>query len=211
MILFLLLLNVPMFAFRFEDLYVNMPDSLNPLLSKQNRMELLAYYKVHQGDSILNRFKKKVQLLNFDTLNCHISVKNSRTSLFELKVFRAGSKQAVVAVINTVGGSVSASRIAFYDTTWHALPIQFEMPKSILWLNPTALSASETDADFVKTWLEHSFVSLSFDLKNELLVAKDNSLNFVGDEDGKLLGRYISDHPLYYHLVGDRWVLVSEP
>ena len=65
------------FAQTVEKWYVNMPDGLNPTLSKQNRLELLEYYKAGQGDSVTNRYGNQARLLAYDSISQSIVVKNT--------------------------------------------------------------------------------------------------------------------------------------
>lgn len=202
----LLLVNLNIFAQGFERLYVNMPDDLNPILSKQNRLELLEYYKAHQVDSIKNRFKHKVVLIKFDSIQQHLIVKNTNSTTFEMKVLKQADSTAIIGIIRTVCGPVCQSRIDFYDYTWHSVALQFQMPKTMDWINKSSLTEASIDSMWVKQILENSYISLSFDGKTQNLIANCNSLDFLAEADKKELSSYIKQSPIVLELIKNKWI-----
>ena len=190
-----------------DKYYVNMPDELNPTLSKQNRLELIEYHKAGRGDSIANRFGNQVFLLSLDTLNNHLLVKNTASSTFEMKVLRLNDTSQLIGIIRTVCGSICQSSVEFYDTAWHQIPLQFTMPKAVNWLNMASLSTATIDQQWVTNVLGTSFISLSFDKTKQQITAKNNSLEFLSEIDRNIISPFVINKLLIYNLVGRTWVL----
>jgi len=190
-----------------DKFYVNMPDGLNPTLSKQNRMELLEYHKAGSGDSIANRFANMAYLVSIDTLNNYLVVKNTPSSTFELKMLTVNDSTPTIAIIRTVCGSICQSSVEFYDTAWHIIPLQFSMPKAVDWLNEETYSTTNLDKTWIKNVLETSFISLSFDKTKQKIIAKNNTLEFLSETDKKVISPLIDNKVLKYNLVGKTWVL----
>ena len=190
-----------------DKYYVNMPDELNPTLSKQNRLELIEYHKAGRGDSIANRFGNEVFLLSLDTMNNCMAVKNTVSSTFEMKVMKLNETTQSIGIIRTVCGSICQSSVEFYDTAWHQIPLQFIMPKSVNWLNEASLSTATVDQQWVRNVLRTSFISLSFDTNKQQITAKNNSLEFLSESDRKIISPFVIDKLLIYKLVGRTWVL----
>ena len=205
----LLLANFSLVAQGLERLYVNMPDELNPILSKQNRLELLEYHKAHQVDSIKNRFKNKVILVKFDSVQQHLIVKNTSCSTFEMKVIQRPDSTAIIGIIRTVCGPVCQSRIEFYDKAWRQIALQFKMPKTIDWINASALKEGTIDSLWVKHLLEDSYISLSFDGNTQHLIAICNSLEFLAEEDKKVLTSLIINKPKVFELIESKWIKIE--
>ena len=199
------LCNQLVVAQSIEKLYVGMPDVLNPTLSKQNRLELIEYYKSGHGDSIANRFGKSAHLLTLDSLNGFVQVKNTPSSFFAMKLFRLNDNKPVLGVIRTVCAPVCQSVIEFYDTTWKPIPLQFTMPKAIEWVNKTKVGSADLDLRWGESILLNSFVSLSFDSVNGTIVAKNNSVDFMSDEDRKLIAPLLDDKPIRFELLNSVW------
>jgi len=190
-----------------DKYYVNMPDELNPTLSKQNRLELIEYHKVGSGDSIANRFGIQAILLNLDTLNNRLVVKNTASSTFEMKVLNLNDTTQSIGIIRTVCGSICQSSVEFYDTAWHQIPLQFTMPIAMYWLNEGSLSTASVDQQWVRSVLGTSFISLSFDTSKQQITAKNNSLEFLSESDRKIISPFVIDKLLNYKLVGRTWIL----
>jgi len=203
----LILLSQKLSAQTIERYYVNMPDILNPTLSKQNRMELLEYHKVGQGDSIDNRLGNKAYLLTFDTLSQRIIVKNTESSIFEMKVLNLNDSTRIIGIIRTVCAPICQSAIEFYDTAWNPTPIGFAMPKAVDWVDKGAYTTENVDFKWLDSVLENSFISLSFDSINQLIIAKNNSLEFVSEADRKLISSFVVNKKLIFRLEGRKWIL----
>jgi hypothetical protein len=200
-------INLNLSALNIEQLYVGIPDALDPTMSKQNRVELVAYFKAHQGDSIKNLFNNKVILTKLDTVYQHLIIKYSSCSTFEMKLIQRPDSLPIVGIIHTICGPVCQSRIEFYDTAWHQLLLEFKMPKSKDWVNASALNQTSLDSSWVKNLLKDSYITLRFEDVTQSIVANCNSLEFLGEEDKKSLSFLLMGRPLVYKLMGRKWVL----
>jgi hypothetical protein len=183
-----------------------MPDVLNPVMSQKNRIELLEYHKAGQSDTVDNKFGNPAILQVFDTLNNRIVVRNTVSSTFEMKVLKLENMKPVLGCINTVCGSICQSDIAFYDTAWNCISLQFTMPKAIEWLNEEKLEKSDLDKVWVRNLLENSFVSLSFHSVSSQIIARNNSMDFLSEKDKKLLLPVLKNAIFTYHLSNGSWV-----
>lgn len=201
-----LLFTQSVFAQTVEKWFVNMPDGLNPTLSKQNRLELLEYYKAGQGDSVTNRYGNQARLVAFDSINQCVVVKNTSSSTFGMKMFNLEDSSTVIGLISTVCAPVCQSYIQFYDTAWNSIPIQFTMPRAIEWLNKNSLENMNLDKQWVENVLENSFVTLAFDAAKNTIIAQNNSLEFMNEIDRKLISPFINDKPFVYKLNERTWV-----
>jgi hypothetical protein len=201
-----LLFTQSIFAQTVEKWFVNMPDGLNPTLSKQNRLELLEYYKAGQGDSVTNRYGNQARLVVFDSINQCVVVKNTSSTTFEMKMFNFEASSTVIGLISTVCAPVCQSYIQFYDTAWNSIPIQFAMPKAIEWMNKDSLENKNLDKQWVGNVLENSFITLTFNAANNTIIAQNNSLKFMTEIDRKLFQPLMNEKPFVYKLNGRTWV-----
>ena len=206
LIILFLCLSQSVISQSIEDLYVKMPDILNPTLSSQNRLELLEYHKVHQSDSVQNRYGNQAYLLVMDTLNERLLVKNTPTSMFEMKINYLKDSLPYIGIIKTICAPVCHSTIEFYDTAWNVIPLQFVMPKAVKWLMPANIDNDIVDQDWVKKSLEISFISLSFAPDNDDIIAKNNTLDFLSEADRKIIKPYVSEKPIEYKLQNNIWI-----
>lgn len=203
----ILLSSITLFSQTIEKCYVGMPDVLNPVMSKKNRIELLEYHKAGQSDSVENKFGSQAYLQVYDTLNNRIVVKNTANSKFEMKVLKFENMLPVIGCINTVSGPISQSSIAFYDTAWNRIPLQFIMPKAYDWVNEAKLEKTELDRVWVRSVLENSFVGLTFESSDSSrILAQNHSVEFLSESDKKLLMPVLNDSSLVYYLSGRTWI-----
>jgi len=189
------------------NFYVNMPDKLNPTLSKQNRHELLEYYKAGQTDSITNRYGNHVSLNSVDTLNQILLVKNTPVSSFEMKVFNLNNDSLAIGIIRTICGTVCQSSVEFYDTAWNKIPLIFTMPKAIDWVNKDSLAVKNVDKQWVENVLENNFISLSFATNARQIVAKNNSAEFMSAADRKIISPLLEEKKLIFQLEDRKWIV----
>ncbi|MDP4241084.1 MAG: DUF3256 family protein [Bacteroidota bacterium] len=201
----LILFAQPLLSQTIEKCYVNMPDILNPTLTKQNRLELLEYHKAGQGDSVTNRFGHLAYLVSVDTLQQQIVVKNTPSSRLEMKILHLEDNTTVIGVIRTVCAPVCMSTVEFYDTAWHLIPLQFNMPKAIEWVDLKGIPAEKTDINWVKNLMDISFISLSFSNKGQFLIAKNNTFDFLSEEDRKVVAPYVNGRTILFKLGGRTW------
>lgn len=189
-----------------EKWFVNMPDGLNPTLSKQNRLELLEYFKAGQGDSVTNRYGNQARLVSFDSINQCIVVKNTSSATFEIKMFNLEDSSTVIGLISTVCAPVCQSYIQFYDTAWNSIPIRFTIPKAIEWQDKDSLENKNIDKQWVENMLENSFITLTFDAAKNSIIAQNNSMEFMSEIDRKLIQPFMNNKPFLYRLNGQTWV-----
>jgi len=194
------------FSQTIESVYTNMPDVLNPTLSKQNRLELLEYFKVGQSDSVTNRFGNQAYITVFDSVYQVIKVKNTLVSTFEIKLFNINGNVPIVGIISTVCAPVCQSAIQFYDTAWNVVPLKFKMPDATDWINNDSLIQTVIDKQWIKSVMKTSFITLSFGVDTNTISAKNNSLQFLSVEDKKQLDPFVNDQIFVYHLKDKIWV-----
>jgi hypothetical protein len=202
----LMLLTQFSYSQTIEDLYVKMPDILNPTLSRQNRLELLEYHKVHQSDSTTNRFGNQAYLITMDTINERIVVKNTPESIFEMKMLTLKDSTLVVGIIHTVCAPVCQSSIEFYDTAWNKVSLKFTLPKAIEWIDTGNGSIDKNTSQWMRNVLQTSFISLTFSPQGQELIAKNNTLEFLTEEDRKSITPYVKNKTITYKLQERKWV-----
>lgn len=194
------------FSQGIDSLYINMPDALNPTVSKQNRMELIEYYKVRQNDSITNRFGNQVRIVARDTIQQRLVVQNTPISTFEMMVIKRSETAQLIGIIRTVCTPVCSSSIRFYDANWNLSTLQFKMPKAAEWINADSLAASTLDKKWVGSILNDSFISLSFSAEKHEIIAQNNILDFLSDLDKKAIAPLLINKRLSYKLLEKAWV-----
>lgn len=206
---FLLITGSLLYAQSVGDTFLKMPDKLIPILSAQQRFELLEYAKANRKDSVKNNFGTYSRIVLCDTVNRHIVVKPTAISLIELKSFDIPENESITGVIRTVNSPVPVSVISFYDKNWAVSDLKFEYPPVNIWLNNDKLNAEKADSENIRKLLNNDFVSLSFD-NDGAIVAQNNILSCLSLEDRKLIEPYIYKNTVKYIVRTKQWVNSGE-
>jgi len=202
-----LFLAVQLTAQNIQTVFINMPIAVNATLSKQNRLEMLEYYKHGMKDSVDNKFKGKSVLIKLDSINQHIIAQTTNNSLLEIKILKASNGSPMIGVIKTIKGTAPLSNINFYDTAWHKLPLNFEMPKSIMWLKSDTADNTVIDKKWLNAMLQKSYVSLSFESAMPYIQATNNTPALLDEYTSKQIIPILNPYPITYILEGEKWMV----
>ena len=194
-----------LFAQSVDNLFVKMPDIIDPTLSSKNRLELIEYYKAHQSDSILNRFGKKATIKVLDLQNQHLIIQNTYSSIIEMKEGKLENSTPYIGIIRTVCTPICHSTVEFYDTSWNVLPLQFRMPKAIEWIDNKQINSESIDSTWVKKVLDISFITLTFSNENNVICAKNNTIDFLSNEDKMIFNKIILKKDFVFKLKNKKW------
>ena len=99
--------------------FVAMPDSLLPLLSVNDRKDLLDLHDAGRQSGISAHWGDNVAIESID--NDQLTLKLNPSSVLQIATLRTADTIRVIAVIHTVKLPAADSRICFYDTNWNRL------------------------------------------------------------------------------------------
>ena len=106
-----------------KKVFIAMPDSLTPLLTKVNKEDCIDFLASNMKAEIKNRFDKssEMKVLTED----YLQMQMTENSTLEMKLFPVNDSVKIVCMVKTVCSSACDSEIRFYDTSWKK-----EFPKS---------------------------------------------------------------------------------
>jgi hypothetical protein len=193
-------------AQRIERFYTQMPEVLNPVISRQQRVELLEYFKADMGDSIQNRFRTQTRILKLDAENNHIVVQNTEISSFEMKLIPVKS-DTIIGIIRTVCSPICQSTIEFYNLQWQRrTDITFTFPQAVDWINEERLTESSLNVQNVRNALNTSFISLNFDAETNEIIATNHSIQFLDQARQEQFTPIINNDTVFiYQLENKKW------
>lgn len=105
-----------------KTLFVNMPDSLSPLLTAVNRADCIDFLESNMRALVENRFGRKSEMtvLGEDYIRMQMSPQTS----WQMKVLPVNDSTKVICTVSTVCAPVCDSDIKFYTTDWKELPAE---------------------------------------------------------------------------------------
>ena len=147
-----MILALAVMTVRAEDLrtlFIGMPDSIMPALTRSDRMDFMDYMdsgmkaKVRNklgGESVMTRFEDNM-----------LTVVTSGAGRMDMVLFRMKSGSNLICIISTVTAKYDDSRLAFYTENWEPVATSglIELPVFDDYLTKEALN-SDSVVDFKK-------------------------------------------------------------
>lgn len=106
--------------------FVNMPDSLSPLLSAVNRADFIDFLESKMKAEVTNNFGGKSEMTELTP--DYIRVKMTGQSSWQMKLLPLNDSTKVICTVSTVCAPACDSHINFYTTEWKELPSSSYLP-----------------------------------------------------------------------------------
>ena len=96
-----------------------MPDSVLPLLTKNDRLDFIDYHDVNMEAVVTNRMdgKSRMAVLTDD----FVCINYTKSTDVAMKLLSVNDSTDVLCMVTTMKSAVQDSRIAFYDAQWQPL------------------------------------------------------------------------------------------
>ena len=104
------------FAQDMKSVFVAMPDSITPLLTKVNREDFIDFLNSNMKAEVKNRFGNvaEMKVLTDD----YTLVQTSEVGALEMKLLQVDDSTKVVCMVRTVCASACDSDVRFYSSDW---------------------------------------------------------------------------------------------
>lgn len=163
-----------------DEIYVNMPQSMNPYLDKQDRFELVEYAKVGQLDTVVNLLGGKSTLVTYDPEQQLIVISHTANSLSAYKKISQNDSTYIIGLIETVKAPIASSTVLFYDAQWNLLP--YRKP---LFESKDFLDISLHNDEKALRELMPAFVSATFSTIADAIDYQNNSIEMLPPDEQK--------------------------
>ena len=181
---------------RAEDLrtlFIGMPDSIMPALTKSDRMDFLDY--MDSGMKAIAKNKQggesEMTLLQENKL----SVRTSQSGRMDMALFRKKDGSNLICIINTVTARYDDSRLAFFTEKWEPVPLEslIELPQFDDYLTKDALKR-----DSLEVLKKESILRLqSVAVTDNGLEFSYTSLEYIG-QDADYFSSWFRKEPIRY-------------
>ena len=158
------------FAQDMKSVFVSMPDSIAPLLTKVNKEDCVDFLAYNMKAEVKNRFggATELKVLTDD----YLFLQTTANSSMEMKLLPVNDSTKVVCVIKTVCSSACDSEVHFYSSDWKQKLITTDYlskPEGDMFFLPVdssdeeyALIRKEANVHLMKASLSKEDVSLTF-------------------------------------------------
>lgn len=181
-----------------KSLFIAMPDSLAPLLTKVNKEDFGDFLESNMKAEVKNRFGKSSEMLRLTS--DYLSLKMSGSSEVQMKLLPVNDSVKIVCVVHTYKGPAADSDIRFYSTQWKELP-----QKSYLVLPSEDAFYEVPVADTDKTALRNLRKQADMYLFVARLSEKENTLlfsystpDYLDKVTAEKLKQFLKAEPLKY-------------
>lgn len=106
-------------AQKIKSLFVSMPDSVSPILTKINREDCIDFLESNMKAKVKNRFGKISELK--ELTDNYLFMQISPSSSFQMKLLPINDSINIVCMINTYCAAACDSKIEFFDSEWKKL------------------------------------------------------------------------------------------
>lgn len=121
LVLFFFISSLSMAAQEAKTLFINMPDSLSPLLTAVNRADCIDFLESKMKAQVENRFGRKSEMT--DLSKDYIRMQLSPQTNWQMKVLAVNDSTQVICTVSTACAPVCDSSIRFFTTSWKELPV----------------------------------------------------------------------------------------
>lgn len=180
-----------------KTLFIAMPDSVAPLLTKINREDFVDFLASDMKAEVKNRFGKPSELKKLT--GDYLFLQTTGRSSMEMKLLPLNDSVKVICVVNTVCGPACDSSVRFYDTQWRELPQHdfISLPDADAFYLPVDGGASgsyvaareKADMELVKAGLSEERAEIVFTYTTPDYLAK---------AEREELAAYLKKEPLVY-------------
>lgn len=106
--------------------FVQMPDSLSPLLSAVNRADFIDFLESKMKAEVTNTLGGKSEMT--ELTSDYLSIKLTPQSTWQMKLLTAADSTQLICVVATACAPACDSHIRFYTTGWTELPASRYLP-----------------------------------------------------------------------------------
>lgn len=183
----------PVRAEDLRTLFIGMPDSIMPMLTKSERMDFLDYMDSGMRARARNKQGGESEMTLFkDNM---LSVKTSQSGRMDMALFRKKDGSNLICIINTVTARYDDSRLAFFTEKWEPVPVEslIELPQFDDYLTKEALKR-----DSLEVLKKESILRLqSAAVTDGGLEFSYTSLEYIG-EDADYFSSWFRKEPIRY-------------
>ena len=182
---------------------VTMPDSVMPLLTKNDRLDFIDFYDAKMAAVVTNRMEGKSRM---DTLTAdYVHFAYTPSTEVEMKLLPVNDSTDVLCMVTTIKAAVNDSRIAFFDEAWQPLEVSDYMAEPCV---EDFHSTTPQDDSVRRAWSKMDAFFRTYHLCAEdaslrcVLTALDN----LSEEDRVEVMPYMRSEPMVYRWNNGRFV-----
>lgn len=178
-----------------NSVFISMPDSLSPLLTKVNRQDFADFLSSGMKAVVKNRFGGKSEMVKLT--DDYLKLNTTTSSSEEMKLLPLNDSVNVVCVVKTFKGPAEDSKILFYSTEWKELSLDdfISLPQHRDFYKPSNDSINVVSVEDFSD--EMYIMKAELSEKDNNIVFKCNTLETMGKESADIMRPFTVDSLVY--------------
>lgn len=183
-----------------RTLFINMPDTIMPVLTKSERMDFLDYLDSGMKARVRNKLGGESEMTELSDRS--LTVSTSQSGRIEMVLFPRKKGVNLICIIKTVTARYDDSRLAFYDENWMPIDVAglIELPQFDDYLTKEALASDSLEVLKKQSMLRLQSVSST----DNGLEFRYTSLDYIGQDADKFRS-WFKTEPVRYVWNGKRF------
>ena len=185
-----------------RDWLALMPDSVMPLLTKNNRLDFIDFYDAKMAAVVTNRMDGKSRM---DTLTddfVHIGYTN--VSDIAMKLLPINDSTDVLCMVTTVKAAVSDSRIAFFDAQWQPLSVASYLTEPSM--EDFRSSLQNDSVEWAWSKVDIFFRTYALCAERAELLSVFTATDYLSEDERAEVAPYVRQEPLLYRWINGKFV-----
>lgn len=182
--------SVSLTAQNMSDIIKDMPDSIMPLLTKNDRLDFIDYLASNMKAEVTNRLGGKSEMTTISNDYAHIRMTGSSEISFKLL---PTISDTIICMIHTYTSNGSDSKISFLNKKWEVLTTEnyFEHPSTDKFISlPDTLT--NTEKENLKNKVYIPFIKAENSKDNLELKLTLTTPKYMNTDDSKAIAPYIN-------------------
>ena len=181
---------------------VEMPDSVMPLLTKNDRLDFIDFFDARMTAVVTNLMDGKSRM---DTLTDDFVRINYTNSVEKaMKLLPVNDSTDILCMVTTVRAAVDDSRIAFYDAQWQPLEVVNYIHEP--GVSDFRSSAQGDSAQWAWNKMDVFFRTYCLDAESTELKCVFETPDYLSKEDREEVSPYVRKGPLVYRWINGKYL-----
>lgn len=189
-----------------KSVFIALPDSLSPLLTKVNREDFGDFLASGMKAEVKNRFGRSAEMVKMTT--DYLLLEPTESSRVEMKLLPLSDSVKVMCVVHTYLGPLEDSKVDFYTTDWKRLDAAdfLTLPAEDDFY---AVPATESLADSLaglKKYADMYLLKASLSEKDAVIRFDYMTPSYMEKEKAGQLKQFLKEQPLCYEWKNGKFV-----
>lgn len=187
---------IPSVAQDMKTVFVQMPDSILPLLTKVNREDCVDFLANNMKAVVTNRLDRHSEMKVLT--DNYFQMQLTDVSVLEMKLLPLNDSVKIICEVKTVSAPVCDSQIRFYDTKWNRLQTSdyFRVPAEDAFYSVSD-SLGSVPAEIRKK-ADMFMVKFALNPDQEIITMEYMTPYYLNEEDREKLSPYLSKDSVVY-------------